>query len=160
MGQISLSTLLFCKLVKYILQTNIENVKIASSELSNFNRASKTVNPMTVKWWQPRTCLKECSWHNHSQRSAQYAWIGRGSNLNLQSILVSLKMCPFDSKLTKTVGTILMLLSSPRQSGAKEEQKWRNDGLMLHNHYRQIHGVPPLELDEKVSLIKPKWKHG
>ena len=69
-------------------------------------------------------------------------------------------MCPLDSKLTKIVGTILMLLSSPRQSGAKEEHKWRNDGLMLHNHYRQIHGVPPLELDEKVSLIKPKLKHG
>ena len=65
-------------------------------------------------------------------------------------------MCPLDSKVTKIVGTILMLLSSPRQSGAKEEQKWRTDGLMLHNHYRQIHGVPPLELDEKVSLIKPK----
>ena len=65
-------------------------------------------------------------------------------------------MCPLDSKLTKIVGTILMLLSSPRQSGAKEVQKWRNDGLMLHNHYRQIHGVLPLQLDEKVSLIKPK----
>ena len=63
-------------------------------------------------------------------------------------------MCHLDSKLTNIVGTILMLLSSPRQSDAKE-QKWRNDGLMLHNHYRQIHGVPPLQLDEKVSLINP-----
>ena len=68
-------------------------------------------------------------------------------------------MCRLNSKLTKIVWTLLMLLSSPKQSEA-EVQKWRNDGLMLHNHYRQIHGVPPLELDEKVSLIKPKRKHG